>query len=53
MGCSIGLKCEIDDQTIVDNCKISGMKISTLKASMAVFQNSWLEQVRRMHVVIC
>ena len=53
MGHSVDLKHKIDDQTIVDNCKISRMKISMLKALMAVFQNSQLEQVRRTHVVIC
>ena len=53
MGRIVDLKRKVDDQTIVDNCKISRMKISTLKVSMAVFQNSRLEQVRRMHIVIC
>ena len=52
MGRSVNLKRKVDDQTIVDNCKISRMKISMLKALMAVFQNSQLEQVRRTHVVI-
>ena len=51
MGCSVDLKRKVDDQTIIDNCEISRVKINTLKASMAVFQNSRLEQVRRMHVV--
>ena len=46
MGRSMDLKRKVDDQTIVDNCKISRTKISTLKASMTVFLNSWLEQVR-------
>ena len=44
VGCSVDLKRKVDDQTIVDNCKISRMKISTLKVSMAVFWNSQLEQ---------
>ena len=52
MGRSVDLKRKVDDQTIVDNCKISRMKISTLKVSMAIFRNSRLEQVRRTHIVI-
>ena len=52
MGRGVNVKCKVDDQTIVDNCKIFNMKISTLKVSMAVFRNSQLEQVRQTHVVI-
>ena len=52
MGCSVDLKRKVDDQTIIDNCEISRVKINMLKASMAVFRNSRLEQVRQMHVVI-
>ena len=52
MGRSVGLKHEIDDQTIIDNCEISRVKISTLKMSIAVFQSGRLEQMRRTHVVI-
>ena len=44
MGRSVNLKRKVDDQTIIDNCEISRMKISTLKASIAVFQSSRLEQ---------
>ena len=43
MDCSVNVKCKVDDQTIIDNCQISKMKISMLKASMAVIRNSWLE----------
>ena len=46
IGHSMNVKCKEDDQTIIDNCQISKTKISTLKVSMAVIQNSWLEQVR-------
>ena len=52
VGRSMGLRRKVDDQTIIDNCEISRMKISTLKASIAVFWSSRLEQVRRTHVVI-
>ena len=52
IGCSINVKREVDDQTIIDNCQISKSKISMLKASMAVIWDSRLEQVRRTHVVI-
>ena len=31
MGCGIKIKHDIDDQTIIDNCQISKMKISMLK----------------------
>ena len=44
VGHSVEIKCSIDDQTIIDNCQISKMKISTLKVLLAVFQDSWLEQ---------
>ena len=37
VGRSIKIKGRIDDQTIVDNCQISKMKISTLKVLLAVF----------------
>ena len=52
VGHSVNLKCKVNDQIIIDNCEISRMKISTLKASIAVFRSSRLEQVRRMHIVI-
>ena len=32
MGRSMDLKCKVDDQTIVDNCKISRMKIGFIKS---------------------
>ena len=32
MGCSVDLKRKVDDQTIVDNCKISRMKIGFIKS---------------------
>ena len=41
MGCSIKIKHSIDDQTFIDNCQISKMKIGTLKTSLAVIQSSW------------
>ena len=28
VGCSVSLKCKVDDQTIIDNCEISRMNIS-------------------------
>ena len=31
VGCSVDLKCKVDDQTIVDNCKISRTKIGFVK----------------------
>ena len=49
---SIGLKCKVDNQTIIDNCEISRVRISMLKMSIAIFQSNRLEQVRRIHVVI-
>ena len=49
---SVSLKRKVDNQTIIDNCEISRVKISTLKMSMAIFQSSRLEQVRRIHIVI-
>ena len=52
MGRRVGLKRKVDDQTIMDNCEISRVKISTLKMSIGIFQSSRLEQVRRTHVVI-
>ena len=52
VGCSMNVKCKVDHQTIIANCQISKTQISTLKASMAVFWDSRLEQVRRIHVVI-
>ena len=52
VGCSMGLKRKVDDQTIIDNCEISRMKISMLKMSIVVFLSSRLEQMRRTHVVI-
>ena len=52
MGRNVDLKREIDDETIIDNCEISRMKISTLKMSIAVFRSSRLEQMRRTHIVI-
>ena len=52
VGHSMGLKCKVDDQTIIDNCEISRVKISTLKMSIVIFRSSWLEQVRRTHIVI-
>ena len=53
VGHSVSLKRKVDDQTIIDNCEISRVKISMLKMSMAIFRSSQLEQVRRTHVVIC
>ena len=32
MGRSVGLKCKVDDQTIVDNCKISRTKIGLVES---------------------
>ena len=32
MGRSIGLKRKVDDQTIIDNCEISRMKIGLLES---------------------
>ena len=32
MGCSMGLKHKVDDQTIVDNCKISRTKIGLVES---------------------
>ena len=49
---SVSLKCKVDNQTIMDNCEISRVKISTLKMSIAIFRSSRLEQVRQTHVVI-
>ena len=49
---SMSLKRKVDNQTIIDNCEISRVKISTLKMLMAIFRSSRLEQVRRIHVVI-
>ena len=30
--CSVNLKCKVDDQTIVDNCKISRTKIGFIES---------------------
>ena len=49
---SVSLKRKVDNETIIDNCEISRVKISTLKMSIAIFRSSQLEQVRRIHVVI-
>ena len=32
VGRSVGLKCKVDDQTIVDNCKISRAKIGLVES---------------------
>ena len=32
VGCSVDLKRKVDDQTIVDNCKISRMKIGFVES---------------------
>ena len=32
MGCSVNLKRKVDDQTIVDNCKISRTKIGFVES---------------------
>ena len=32
MGHSVELKCSIDDQTIIDNCQISKMKIGFVES---------------------
>ena len=32
VGHSIGLKCKVDDQTIIDNCEISRTKIGLLES---------------------
>ena len=32
VGRSVDLKCKVDDQTIVDNCKISRTKIGLVKS---------------------
>ena len=52
VGRSVSLKRKVDDQTIIDNCEISRMKISTLKMSIAIFRSSQLEQMRQTHIVI-
>ena len=44
VGHSIKSKHRIDDQTIIDNCQVSKTKVSKLKALMAVFWDSQLEQ---------
>ena len=38
MGRSVGLKCKVDDQTIVDNCKISRMKIGSVESVNGSFR---------------
>ena len=32
MGCSVKLKCSIDNQTIIDNCQISKTKIGFIES---------------------
>ena len=32
MGHSVGLKCKVDDQTIVDNCEIPRTKIGSVES---------------------
>ena len=39
---SVGLKRKVDNQTIIDNCEISRVKISTLKMLIAIFRSSRL-----------
>ena len=46
IGCSMNVKCKVDDQTIIDNCQISKTKIGILKVSIAAIWSSWLEQGR-------
>ena len=40
LGDSIDVNCRIGEQTIIDNCRVPKMKVGTLKASLAVVQNS-------------
>ena len=37
MGCSVNLKRKVDDQTIVDNCKISRKKIGFVESVKGSF----------------
>ena len=32
VGCSMNIKCKVDDQTIVDNCQISRTKIGSVES---------------------
>ena len=43
VGHDVNLKHKVDDQTIVDNCKISRTKIGLVERSMAAFRDSQLE----------
>ena len=52
VGCSMDLKRKVDDQTIVDNCKISRMKIGLVESVNGSFLRYSVGTMRRTHIVI-
>ena len=46
VGHSVNLKCKVDDQTIVDNCKISRTKIGSVESINGSFPRYSIGTVR-------
>ena len=50
--CSVNINRKVEDQTVVDNCQISKMKIGLVESVNGSFPRYSVETVRRTHVVI-
>ena len=53
VGHDVNVKHKVDDQTIIDNCRISKTKIGSVESVNSSFPRYSVGTVRRTHVVIC